>query len=528
MEQKKIQTAFGKRVFYTLCFFVLNVIDFLRTTQNGDVWSAAANATGLVVLALLTSNCHLRMFRNVFSVMCSVVAIGALGYPFLSHNLRPFGMYVWSYEIAVINIGWFCLLLPVYIRKLFIEKSLRIEPSILGTSWLIMMLLMTLSIGNKVWPFWFLLIFGMFYVTRYTAQDMQMIKQGMIDGTLFFSLCIQAYAFGFRPYDELRYLGAYSNCNITSLHYLIVYIMLLFKIHIIQTTRGKKHEKIICFFFVAVVLGLMFMTMGRTSWVTSIIVTLFYGILVIGKKWRKGIGSVLIRGAALSLTAVLLFPVVFASVRWLPTILHHPIWYEGEYNTEKVHSYDPANSYKYVEMDEFLEAVFGRIIGTFRTYHNPFVLRVCAAEQYETVKLIGPEDMDQSLRIRASIYKAYWRDLTWNGHLYEEGHYEIEGIGYYSWHAQNVWLQMAYSYGIPAGVLFVEMTITLLVRGYRTLRNSDEPYSIMPFFVCVVFFVYGIMEVDWNVGQYALTLLFIVQHPQFCSEAEMKTSLPQN
>lgn len=526
MGQKKIQTALAKKTFYIVCFVALNIIDFLRTTQDGDVWSAAANATGLVVLALLTANCGLNEFRNFFSVVCPIVALGALAYPFFTQNLRPLGMYLWSYEISVINIGWLFLLLPVYIRRIFVERSLKIKISLLGMSWIIMMLLMTFSIGRKVWPLWFLLVFGVFYVTRYAAQDMQMIKQAIIDGTLLSFLGIQAYAFGFRPYDELRYLGAFSNSNINSLHYLIAYMMLLFKIHLVQTTGDRKYKKIICFILAAGVLGLMFMTMGRTSWVTAGIMTLFYGVLVVSRKWRKGIGGVLIRGAALSLTAVLLFPAVFASVRWLPTILHHPVWYEGEYSVEKVHSYDPANSYKYVEIDEFLEAVFGRIIGTFQVYRNPLVMRVCAAEQYEMVELIGPEDMDLALRIRASIYTTYWRNLTWNGHSYNEGYYEIEGTGYHSWHAQNVWLQMAYVYGIPAGILFVGVTVLLLVRGYRTLKKSDEPYSIMPFFVCVLFFVYGIMELDWNVGQYALTLLFIVQHPQFHVDVKKKTSLP--
>lgn len=522
-----MQAAFAKRAFYILCFVALNIIDFLRTTQDGDGWSAAANATGLVVLALLTANCQLRAFRNVFSVVCPLAALGALAYPFLAHNSRPFGMYLWAYEIAVINIAWLCLLLPVYIRRLFVEKSLSVKTGVLGVGWAVMMLLMGFSVGRKVWPFWFLLIFGMFYMTQYTAQDMQMIKQGIIDGTLLSFLGIQAYAYGFRPYDELRYIGAYSNSNNTSLHYLIVYMMILFKLHIIQTTGDKKYKKVIYFVLAAGVLGLMFMTMGRTSWVTAGIATLFYGILVVGKKWKKNVGGILIRGAVLGVAVVLLFPAVFASVRWLPTILHHPIWYEGEYSTEKVHSFDPPDSYKYIELDEFLEAVFGRIIGTFRVYHNPLVMRAYAAEQYETVELIGPENMDLALRIRASIYTTYWNNLKWNGHLYDEGHYEIEGTGYHSWHAQNVWLQMAYTYGIPAGILFVGLTVLLLVRSWRTLKNSDAPYSIIPFFVWILFFVYGIMEVDWNVGQYVLVLLFIVQHPQLHVDGNKKTPLPQ-
>ena len=295
------------------------------------------------------------------------------------------------------------------------------------------------------------------------------------------------------------------------------------------------------------------------------------------KNWKKKFSGVIARGAALVAAFVVLFPVVFGTVRFLPAVLHHPVWYGGEYSIEKVHSFDPADSPKYIEMDEFLEAVFGRIVGTFykgdeageasvagnstdnvvtveagtaggkagagsadnivaentedgeeadRENAEPDNVNSAVAvdvsqTSYEIIEKIGPEGMDEALNIRLSIYAAYLRNLNWFGHPDAEGHYQFADIDYFSWHAQNVWLQMAFSYGIPSGILFLILTVLLFRKNFGILKNAGNvPYKIIPFFICLLFFVYGLMELDWNVGQYPLILLFITQHPQIREQQE--------
>lgn len=107
------------------------------------------------------------------------------------------------------------------------------------------------------------------------------------------------------------------------------------------------------------------------------------------------------------------------------------------------------------------------------------------------------------------------------GHSQSEGHYPIAGTDAIVWHAHNVWLQAAYSYGIPTGLLFLALTVLLLRKRYRDMKaHAGIPYSIIPFFLCVLFFCYGTMELVWNMGQAVLPLLFVVQHPQICSSEE--------
>ena len=463
------------------------------------------------------------------------------------------------------------------VKRLWKAGSLRAKPDLTGILALVMAFLMTFSRSGRLWPVWFAAMFGMFYVTRFTREKLEQLFEAMVDATIVAFFVIQIYAYGFRPYDVIRYLGAYPNSNVASLHYLVVYTMVLCKLHYLEKKNAKKGWRIFFFLGAAGLLDFMFLTMGRTSWVTAIVITCFYGIFVIWKNWKKKFSGVIARGAALVAAFVVLFPVVFGTVRFLPAVLHHPVWYGGEYSIEKVHSFDPADSPKYIEMDEFLEAVFGRIVGTFykgdeageasvagnstdnvvtveagtaggkagagsadnivaentedgeeadRENAEPDNVNSAVAvdvsqTSYEIIEKIGPEGMDEALNIRLSIYAAYLRNLNWFGHPDAEGHYQFADIDYFSWHAQNVWLQMAFSYGIPSGILFLILTVLLFRKNFGILKNAGNvPYKIIPFFICLLFFVYGLMELDWNVGQYPLILLFITQHPQIREQQE--------
>lgn len=536
-----------KRILYTICFMALNALDFVRNTQNGDAWSVAVNATGLVMLVILASARPLEKVLTPGKLLWTLACLGVSVYALVS--IRSTGMdvfmgvYVWAFVLAVANVWWIAIFLVELGKKIWREKSLRLKPGRLGILWLVLTALMTFSRSSRVWPVWFLAMFGLFYLTEYEEQDMQALADGLVDGTILSFFALQIFAYGFRPYDVVRYVGAYANSNMAALHYLIVYAAVLMKLHMLQKKGASRWWKLFYLVGACGLLGFMFLTMGRTSWVIAVVLTIIYGFLVMRRSWQQKWRQILLRGAALSLGAVLLFPAVFASVRWLPTILHHPIWFLDEYSINKVHSFDPADSWKYVEMDEFLETVLGRIWGTFQSsVKDPLVLVAEAAEPQQItdteqdqptqeqelnqeqqleesgqeLELSGSGEMDASLNIRLSIYKAYIQDLNLLGHTQSEGMYQFSDLDYHAWHAQNLWLEVAYRYGIPAGILFVIMTVCLLVYHLRRMKQSpDLPRAVIPLLVCLVFFGYGTMELVWNVGQYILVLFFIVQHPGF-------------
>lgn len=540
-----------KRLLYTICFMVLCGIDFVRNTQNGDLWRAANNTTGLVMMVMIGNKLPVRKLVTPVTILYSVVCALAAGYGFLHYGEPVLHMYYLTFVMAVLNLWWIGIFGWYFFKE---RRKYFYKPwSKLAVMGVVLTALMIFSRSGRVWPLWFLVMFSMYYAVDYTREERESQLNGMIDGTILSFFCLQIFAYGFRPYDEVRYLGAFNNCNITALHYLVVYTMVLIRLHQLHMKGAKRGWKLFYYLGAAGMLGFQFLTMGRTAWISSIVLTLMYGFLVMKKIWRITFRKLVLQGIGLGLATVLLFPLVFATVRYLPTILHYPVWFGAEYSIEKVHSFDDWDSWKYVEMDEFLEAVFGRIYRTFRVHSKESSLPASRTDQLVyaggcdcvgtvagplelsmnnlilitqdkaqersdgeqenmEITLVGPKGMDTALNVRLTIYKTYLEHLNLLGHGEDEGHYIIvDQDNYMVWHAQNLWLQVLYSYGIPAGIIFLCLTPYILYLGVKKLlRYSQDPLSITALFICSVFFLYGIMEMVWNVGQLIFFLFFFV------------------
>ena len=320
-----------KRNIYTLCFAALSALDFVRNTQNGDIWGTAVNVSGLVMLVIIASAWPLRELLTlpaaVWTLGCAALCVYA-PVSIRSTGMDVFcGMYIWTFVTAVANVWWIALFLARLLKRLRREgKPLR-KPGKLACMWVLMSVLMVCSRSGRIWPVWFLAMFGIFYLTPYDRQDSRALAGGLIDGTILGFFGLQIFAYGFRPYDVVRYVGAFANSNMAALHYLIVYAALLMKLHELQQQGASRWWKLFYLTGACGMLGFMFMTMGRTSWGIAILLTLVYGILVMRRIWRQKWGQIVARGAALTLGMVLLFPAVFGTARWLPTILHHPVWF---------------------------------------------------------------------------------------------------------------------------------------------------------------------------------------------------------
>lgn len=521
-----------KRWLYILAFMALNLIEYLKASRTGNVWAVAVNCTGIVMAVILFSAYPIKDFINRINGIWTLLCMGAVVFAHVFWQQYFYLWYKYQAETAILNIWWLGILLRYLGKKIFLEKSLKIRPNGNGWLWIAMTVFMTFSINGKVWPLWYFLMFGCFYLTRYKKEDAQKLWDGMIDGCILSFFCIQIYAYAFRPYDVVRYTGAFSNCNMMALYYLIIYLMCLYKLHILQMKRAKWGWKLFYLTGAGGMLSFQIFTLCRTAWIVSIGITLLYGVLVIKRLWKKKWRQVIARGVALTLAVLLTFLPVYYSIRYLPTLLHYRVWYEGEYGLSKVHSFDPPDSEKYISLDEFMDAFLGRLATVIKKAEreNPFVMQTYAAELEDAyddaikVELLTPEWLsDAALRIRLSIYKTYAENMTWYGNPPSAGYYQLEGSLYHTWHAQNLWLQIAFYFGIPSGILLLVLTVTLLATYYKAMKKKDNPYAVIPFFLCVLFFGFGLMEVVWNTGQLILVLFYFVQHPQISREESCVT-----
>lgn len=513
-----IKALCNKKTLYFLCVLALNYIEFLRATGNGDVWKPAVNCTGLVMMVIIFSNYPIKQFLNklnfCYTTLCIIAMIGIR-----FHWERHVGEYsLWQVETAIMNIWWIGIMLRYLFEQVVVKKQMKIRIGLLGWLWIIMVAWSVIGGSKMVWPLFFFFVFGFFYITEFSKQDWNAWNDAMINGTICSFFVIQSYAYLFRPYDIVRYSGAFINCNAMALYYLIVYVMILVKLHQLHMQKAKLGWKLFYFAGAGSLLAFQFLTICRTAWITSIIVTIAYGLFVLRNKWKESIGKIFLRGCSLALCAIITFFPVFYSVRYLPTIHPHPVWYEGDiYNGLRVHSWDSADSEKYVEMEEFLETALGRISYLFEMIdsYNLFRIKASAQEKIIYVDDSNVTGVEDSIGVRLQMWKTYLQNTTWRGHSEEETTIIWKNGGGKVWHAQNIWIQFAYTYGWPVGILFIGMTLLLLFRTYSSGKKCTNVVGIMPFIVCLTFFVFGITEVVWLLGQYIMTLFFFVLHPKY-------------
>lgn len=553
-----------KDTLYLFLFVALNVIEWLKATRDGDVWKVAVNCIGPVMMVMIMSAYPIKDFLNwwngIWTFICLAAMIGV--YIYWKVNTVPYILLM--YVTGVINIWWIVMVAVHLAARLWRRKVPCRKWNVLGIMWVMMSCIMILSVSGRVWPVWFLGMYGLFYLTEYSAADRRSLIHGMVNGTLLSFLIIQTYAYCFRPYDEVRYKGAFVNCNMMALYYLIQYCMILIKLHWLKLDGGRWWQKTFWLFGAGVLLVFQFMTLSRTAFLAATAVTVVYAIWVMRGKWRLGLLGIFGRAVLLGLSAVLAFPAVFASIRWLPTVLKHPVWYTGEYHEDRVHSFDAPDSGKYVSLEEFLESALGRFMRKKDAQEaeasaleaalqegaggkqEPEASAVDAtwqegaggkqeaeasavdaawqegagaereAEVSKDVPVLGPQKEWTSAEIRFAIWDCYRKDLTWRGHSEDQGYYLITE-DYRCWHAQNLWLQVAYYYGIPAGILLTALTPVMIffyLSGYGK-GKFDKRYGIIPIMMIIAFFTFGTLEVVWNPGQLILCLFFLVQHPLF-------------
>lgn len=511
---------FTKKVLYVVCFMALNFLDVMRNFQFlhfkmgerivrltdffpgykiADIWLIVGNMAGIFMAIILFSACPLKRFCNRFNAIWSGVCMAAgIGVCFI--DLPKYGMILPQVELAVFNLWWIGILVKYYIYEIFVKHSIKIAFNKTAVLWTVMTVFMLLSQTRfKVWPLWYYFMFGLFYITPYTIKDRELLFDSMIDGSLIAFYIMQIISFFLRPFNDARYQGMHTDWNISALYYLIIFLMCLFKLHILNEKNGKKGQKLFYEGTTAVTLCLQIMTGCRTAWVTSAVVILLYGIFVLIKREKISFLKSILRGMRLVVLTVLLFVPVFFCARYLKPLSPAEILSVEEYGVIR----------DYTELDEFLENTFQRVYRIFGGIKEKDTDESATAVMEGTDANATPQWIkDPASRERYQIYVTYLSHTTWVGGLTFD---DSDGTMY---HAHNLWIQMAYTYGIPVGILCVVMAVVLIVNNYRKMKyNEKNPYGIIGFFVTLVFFIYGLMECVWMIGQLTLFLVYFAQCP---------------
>lgn len=510
-----------RRLIYTICFCLFCIIDQRTKTGTGlDGWNETfSELTGVVMAVLILSGCHkqeLQKWKIPYSVWTVIGFSAGIGAVMWGKGNRPF---LNEWLVIALNIVLYGYVLIHTVVGLLQERQrLKFNRKFLAL-WVGMMLWMIFSRSTYIWPLCYLVMFGCFYLTTYSSEEWEQLFQGMLDGIILGFLILQGLCFVFRPYDSVRYSGIYHNPNMNVLFYLEVLAAVLAKL-VMVTKRGYARSIRVCYWLGSgVVLSFILLTIGRSGWIVATVLVIL-SLLFLGRIKKK---KMLFKGlAVMCLGTMLTFPLCFCAVRYLPPVFHHPIWFWGEWNEQKVHSWDAWDSEKYVEFDEYVDAALGRVIDSIECLleHSPLRLQVKAAEEGELVPggeepvpdnripRITPEQESDTLLVRGIIYSYYAEHLNMTGHPYEEQGFQMHAA-YWIGHAHNIFLQYGTDFGIPVMVALMTLVLwgsVVLAKKFICLGDEHSAAALMFLLIPAVF---GLLEYSWGVGSLSITMMFV-------------------
>ena len=553
-----------KLVVYTACGFGLSWIDLWRGIGHGAQWALAVNCIGFCIFPMIVLRLDWRMllpraevaekwqkaFRIVFFLWIIVFAVCA--YPAFKH-FAPGTDYDAQIVTAVANVGlygavvirmYFCLF---YERKTSDDKSTAFKSSVF-IIWLAFMVLAIISVSKLIWPLWFLVMFGSLYLAPLKKKELEEIILGIANGMIIGFFLIQSRAFLYRPYDgDFRYYGHYTNPNVNAMFYLYAYVAWLVKLTYYRIIKAPKRYAF-AFILASSMWVFEFLTGCRTAWLALAMVTVLYWfvetIAVSGK-----LKAYISKFALMALMALITFLPVFACARYIPPLRHHPIWFQGEYSEDKVMSWDPIDSPKFVSLDEVLQGNLGRL--AFFTKNRSDDESVTEDREPEEVcehsviytgdgetvlsyscgnipgsdklhPLYGDIDYERILParilgIRYHIYRYILGNIKLFGN--EEPYFSVWLTEDFQLvHAHNSILMITYWFGPFAGILFALILLFSFISAVRKIcqkRFGDETAlaAWLSLLALTAFIVSGPTECNVFPGEMSLSLFFIALFP---------------
>ena len=503
------------RWLYVVCALMLGLIDQRRGSAIGDVQMTFGNLLGLVLAAMVIPSLDRKRF------LCKVYAMAIPIDLTVTVVLCVLGSYFFDYQnvwiSGVLNFTvW--MILWVYIicnrTELQIKDKLK-EPFALAL--MVLLVLMQISRRGGVLPAWFLMIFVGFYLLL-DRDEIPEILNSMVNGIILWFCLQQIIAFGFRPYDYVRYRGMYSGETQNGMHYMYVFTALCLKYVMLKKKESNKLLKTLCFVMITALFSFTLFSGTKSALLGEFVVLLMVAIIMLVTKvdiWYRLAGKAVL----FAICFVVMVPAVYGAVRYLPTILHHPVWFEGEYvEGGSVCSFDNWDSPKYITFQQATESNIGRITTLFGLDYKEIsnwvethfgAIRAEAAElgepgsSPENPYALTSEEYSGPDIARMTIWKWYAARLNLYGHAgggfwYDKGTYFEQ--------AHNMLLQMAYDYGIPVGILFLLICVYSLL---SILRYHEWEDIMMRVFLLPVF-VFGMFDMVLVYGEMSVSIMGIM------------------
>ncbi|MBD5483101.1 MAG: hypothetical protein HDR15_11380 [Lachnospiraceae bacterium] len=417
---------------------------------------------------------------------------------------------------------WGCVLMVVL--RSYREQGRQRTCLPAAVCFLVLCVLMIVNRHGKSWPVGMAATCVLFYLVSYTEAEKHRLMHNFMNGIIVNFLWMWVMCLCFRPYHYYRFnrYPMYFHTVASTGMYLVmveavVIVRLLMKIKKSGTVWRAAWKE---WLLQAVVLGYTALTVARTAFVAvgGMVVLLLVAVAIVYRPRWKTYLSALAAGLG---TVILLLPAVYTLTRCIPAVVNRPVKLgDQEKFSETIVEGEKPDSPRYMNV-EALFRLWGNRLGTPEMSEDRLSsaemgdiwtaqmgmksrngsIHMEAAEaggmrltQLGTVASAGgtfapdaeevsggTNPLDHVSNGRFGIYLEYFSRLNFSGHE-EMG---ISDGGVEAMHAHNSFLQIAYDFGIPAGLLYLGILFGMFGRSvFLIWRGKDR--SEMQFMTLVM------------------------------------------
>lgn len=396
-----------------------------------------------------------------------------------------------------------------------------------GVLWIVFSALMYRYQFEKIWVYTATLPFVTMFFLRFTPARTSRFIKNFANGILLSFGFVVLFCFIHRPHHYwmlYRYGGIFHTVACTGMYLAVVFGAAVGKLF--GTLKAREHMLVCCpfeCFLVSVTAGYIFLTMSRTAYLSAFVTAMMVAALA-AFAFHKLPLNIWKEIGVLSLLAVLCFPLVFSAVRMIPAVINEPVRYDLEHQDRgfMVYRGDPIDSDKYMTVPRFFSTLFGRFqkeeVLTDEEENDEEAFGIgLPQEQYLVYTGIGFAGMDMRMAHdggaeddgddeegaeeegndvsngRFAIFMDYIKALSFEGHekmalVNEDGKEHV--------HAHNSYLQIAYNFGMIAGVVFLAICAISLWRSIRFAMTQGDQFGIyiVPFALVTVFGLISVTE----------------------------------
>lgn len=542
----------AKKWIVTVCVLVICLIDQIVGSAYGEVQAAAVNFTGFAVAGVILIHYPLRAFLLSAHYVWAVISL--VGSILILTPLDSSGYVSAQWITAAINVGLYGhIAIQTFYHYYLRQKKPNIKWPIFAV-WSIMMLGMVFSRNDSLWPLWFLVMFGCFYLTEYTRDEKECIFDGLMNGIIISFFLLQGFCVLYRLYDTVRYTGIFTNSNINALFYLITEAAVLGKWYRFHITGEKTIYEFFTCIMNGMLISLCLMTIGRTAFVIMLFNTALTVFFLFFADYRRKLLYAFLRLSAVFLAVFLTFPVAFWCVRYVPAHFASPLLLTGDKIKSKVapENFSPDDE-KLVSYESLMEQVLGRFANIKKdqlfqflksqaeesSFLNASITALASSKDSSNSKdnkpavrgggtsrkdpIFSDKTYITEKNARLEIYKECLRRTNFSGRKNSEGGFWLTKSHYYD-HAHNVIIQMLYYFGWIPGILF---GVLCFYAFFHYLFRCMTPKSAnCRLIICSLlvssFLCFGMLEIDWKIGQMSFTFFFLSLYYLF----QKRRSLP--